>query len=167
MAEKRSERLPCVYDVVNGLEIDIDDARLPPLREPDRPGPSSSHHLGKSTSSTPLSHKHEPIQSGLDPNWGTAGGDALPFHSRGESSSSSAVRKKEESESSHEKTTCHICQKTFKRPSDVNKHVKSVHCEKKEFVCSVCKREFARKDYCQVSLQRRIRSRPRTKSLSR
>ena len=41
---------------------------------------------------------------------------------------------------------CDGCEKTFKRRENLERHMKSVHAEKKLFSCGLCTKTFSRKD---------------------
>ena len=41
---------------------------------------------------------------------------------------------------------CDRCEKTFKRRENLERHMKSVHAEKKLFSCDLCTETFSRKD---------------------
>ena len=41
---------------------------------------------------------------------------------------------------------CDSCEKTFKRRESLERHIKSVHGEKKLFSCGLCTKTFSRKD---------------------
>lgn len=46
---------------------------------------------------------------------------------------------------------CERCGRLFSRKADALKHIRVVHDRVKNFSCSVCGRQFGRKDYCTVS----------------
>ena len=57
--------------------------------------------------------------------------------------SNAISHKKMKPNKSHE---CPICQKIIATPSDLKRHIKTVHEKKKEHKCEMCTREFARKN---------------------
>lgn len=157
---KTSTKLPSV-DTIMTSSIDMTNVRLAPLasaqNEPrssysprprttsprrglgsqtDMPGgPTQDRSSGRASAS----YQHFPTHQSGPPRasdsrcgyQGTAGGQSSPI----------------------ERRTCRECGKEFKRPSDANKHMSTVHATEKSFACRVCNHKFARKDYVQVRLE--------------
>ena len=154
------EQLPSVRTIMTS-SIDLSDVHLPPLTIA-QTGPRRSYAPRTKTNSSrrgfssladmpggPTQHKSSGRAS--------ASVQPLPIHQSGLLRASNSRLGYQGNtggrRSSVERRTCRECRKEFKRPSDANKHMSTVHATEKPFMCRVCKHKFARKDYVQVRLE--------------
>ena len=154
------EQLPSV-DTMLTSSINMNNLRLPPLTNAQTGHRRSYAPRTKTNSSRPGFSSLTDMPGGPTQHKSSGRASAsfqpLPIHQSGPSRASNSRLRYQGTtggqRSSVERRTCRECRKEFKRPSDANKHMSTVHATAKAFMCRVCKQKFARKDYLQVRLE--------------